>query len=391
MLRPLAYILGVALLTLPVAGGHGATLSLETRSIPGLSPKSAIVQHTIRLSGPIEAGDSDRLRKMLERLRATAPPAAGTALATVELSSKGGDLYEGLKLGYLFREFDVATMVRALDICLSACALAFLGGTQGHAPGQATPGRNLEVGGQVGFHNFYLSSPGDLAAASRDAREGVATGFSVARGGASALVRYAAQMGIDVAFIGRMIGQPSEDWDYIERDEDFVTLRVCPVALTRPPPNRPAIAANICNHATGGLGQASALQARGLSARDARRYLLERVRDTAEAASTKSPLGGQLAAVLASRDETLVEQVYAGLRSAGVPLPEILGANFEVAGYSLGGVPLECHVSISRDSPAKFDVALIGPDGLMKPFQMPPAACPALFLFDGDDVLNPRR
>jgi hypothetical protein len=366
-------------------------LNLETRTIPGLTPKSAIVEHTIRLTGPIEAGDSDKLRKMLERLRGAAPPAAGAPFATVELSSKGGDLYEGLKLGYLFREFDVATVVRAADICQSACALAFLGGTQSHAPGHAVPSRSLEIGGQVGFHNFYLTSPGELSAATKDAREGVTMGFSVARGGASALVRYAAQMGIDAAFIARMMGQATDAWDYVETDEEFVTLRVCPLGQMRLPNNPPSMAANICNHAAGGLGIASPLQARALSPRETRRHLLERVRDTAEASSIRGPFSSQLAAVLASRDEGLLEAVYAGLRSAGVPLPEVLGANFEVSGYNLGGVSLECHVSLSRDNPAKFDVALVGPDGLMKPFQTPPAACPALFLFDSEDVLNPRR
>lgn len=53
---------------------------------------------------------------------------------------------------------------------------------------------------------------------------------------------------------------------------------------------------------------------------------LERVRNSAEAASTRGPLATQLAAVLASRDEALVETIYGGLRSAGVPLPEVLGA-----------------------------------------------------------------
>jgi hypothetical protein len=99
----------------------------------------------------------------------------------------------------------------------------------------------------------------------------------------------------------------------------------------------------------------------------------------------------QVTAVLASPDEALVESVYAGLRSAGLPLPEVQGTNFEVTGFSLGGMPLECHVSVSRDNPAKFDVALMAPDGLMKPFRLPPAACPMLFLFDGEDVINPRR
>lgn len=385
-----AHIVGAALFAMLVVRGHGATLNLDTRTIPGLAPKTAIVSHTIRLTGPIESGDADRMRKMLEPLRRTTV-AAGAPLATVELSSSGGDLYEGLKLGYLFREFDVATVVRARDICLSACALAFLGGTQSHAPPQAVPSRGIEIGGQVGFHNFSLTSPAELTAGSRDARDGVARGFGAARGGAAALVRYAAQMGVDATFVARMMAQAPEAWDYVETDEAFVTLGVCPLGLRRLPSNPAEIAANICNHATGTVVRASPLQARTLSPREARRHLLERVRDSAEAASVKGPLGAQLGAVLASRDEQLVESIYAGLRSAGVPLPEILANNYEVTGYDFGGVMLECHVSFSRDDPGRFGVVLVLPVGLSRPFQKPPAACPAVFLFDPDETLNPRR
>jgi hypothetical protein len=99
----------------------------------------------------------------------------------------------------------------------------------------------------------------------------------------------------------------------------------------------------------------------------------------------------QLSAVLASRDDALVESVYVGLRSAGVPLPEISNTNHEVTGYSLGAFPVECHVSFARGEPAKYDVVLVSPDGLIKPVQTAPAACPALFLFDRDETLNPRR
>jgi hypothetical protein len=141
-------------------------------------------------------------------------------------------------------------------------------------------------------------------------------GFSVARGGAAALLRYAAQMGIDMAFVARMMGQTQDVWDYIDTDEEFVNLRVCPIGLERAPSNPAAIAANICNHATGGLGRATPLQARAMSSRETRRHLLERVRDMAQAAAIKGPLGNQIGAVLGQRDEALVESVYAGLRSA---------------------------------------------------------------------------
>ena len=383
-----ALLAGLAVLA---ARGHAATLSVESTSIPGLTRQSAMVTHRIRLTGLIEAGDSDKLRKTVEKLRGATPPAPGAPLATIELSSKGGDLYEGLKLGYLFREFDIATVVRKEDLCLSACALAFLGGTQSHARQQVVPSRGLEIGGQVGFHNFYLTSPAELSASSKDARDGVVAGFTVARGGAAALVRYAVQMGIDPAFVARMMGQSPDAWEYVETDETFVTLRVCPIGLTRRPTSPAAIAAAICNHATGGLDQATPMQARPMSARELRRHLLEQVRSTSEAIAGKGVLTAQLAAVLSARDDSLLETVYAGLRSAGVPLPEVLSANFEVTGYDFGGAPLECHVSFSRDAPSRFDVALATPGGLLKPLRSPPEACPELFVFDGAEILNPRR
>ena len=78
-------------------------------------------------------------------------------MATIEFSSKGGDLLEGIKIGYLLREFDVATLVREGDLCLSACALAFLGGTQSRQPPAAIPSRRIAIGGKVGFHNFTIN------------------------------------------------------------------------------------------------------------------------------------------------------------------------------------------------------------------------------------------
>ena len=56
-----------------------------------------------------------------------------------------------------------------------------------------------------------------------------------------------------------------------------------------------------------------------------------------------------------------------------------------------GDYSLQCHVSFSRDNPDRFNVVLQGPDGAMKPLQTPPPACPGLFLYDRDDVINPKR
>lgn len=391
VIRPLSCFLSGTLLGLCALSGQGATLSVDSKTIPGLTAKSSIASHTIRLSGPIEEGDADKLRVILARLRTTSPPAQGKPLATIELSSAGGDVYEGLKIGYLLREYSVASIVRAKDLCLSACALAFLGGTSSRSGLTFVPSRSIEIGGQVGFHNFSLNTKSEQVPPTSGSKEGLAVGFSMARGGASALVRYASTMGIDPSFIARLLGRTPEQWEYVEATWSFITLQVCPIGLERPRLSPVAIAANICNNATAGFSPASLSQVRQFTPRAGKRHMLEQVQQNIESFSMKGPLVVQLRAVLAARDNELIDAVYNDLRSAGIPLPEPLGAMFMVSGYSAGEYALECHASFSSDNPERFDVVLNGPEGALKPLQSPPPACPGLFLYDEDDILNPRR
>lgn len=391
MLRTVLAIIATLSLGLFVPSGRGATLTVATRAIPGLTARTPIMAHTIRLSGPIEEGDAGKLRTILARLKGDSPLAPDRPLATLELSSSGGDVYEGFKIGYLLREFNVATVVRAGDLCLSSCALAFLGGTAGHFGPDFTPSRSIEIGGQVGFHNFSLNPDSDALSTPRDARESMVKGLAVARGGSAALVRYASSMDIDTSFVALLLGRPANQWSYVDSDRAFVMLGVCPIGLAVPPISPSAIAANICNHATGWFRPASPSQARAVSARDGKRQLLEHVRENIATFSIKGPLVAQLQAVIDSRDSQLVDSVYNDLRNAGIALPEQFGTGYEVTGYSIGEFDLKCHVNFQRDSPNRFDVVLIGPKGLMKSLRLSPVACPGLFFYDQDDILNPRR
>ena len=95
-----------------------------------------------------------------------------------------------------------------------------------------------------------------------------------------------AALGIDPAFVARMMGMAPDAWEYVESSQSFLELKVCPVGLDKLSSNLAAIATNICNHAASGMGYATPQQARLLSPRDARRHLLESVRDTAQAMGT---------------------------------------------------------------------------------------------------------
>lgn len=387
----LACLIACLLSLMPDGPALPASFTLQTANVPGLDPKKPIVSHVVRLTGAIEPRDSEKLRGLLTTLRSTTTRTAGLPLATMELSSSGGDLLEGIRLGYLLREFDVATLVRKGDTCLSACALAFLGGTAANLPPAAVADRRIEIGGRVGFHNFTTDPAAVSSAARGDATDMVARGFGLARAAASTLVRFAADMGIDVNFMAAIIGRPADQWQYVETADDFLDVGACPVGgLPSPgPPERQA--ANVCNHAAASPAPADPSRARPMSTPDSRRHLLEHIHANVTAYKVTGPLAAQLAALITSRDQRLVDAVYADLRAAGIPLPDHFGRTFVVDGYASGTLALHCHISLSTTMPEKYDLVLVAPTALLKAFRAPPAACPELFRYESQEVLNPRR
>ncbi len=371
---------------------HAFNIALDSKSIPGLNPKAPLVAHTLRITGRFEQGDGDKLRTMLAGLKAKTARIANQPLATAELSSSGGDLLEGLKVGYLFREFEVATLVRKGDICLSACAMAFLGGTASRQLPTPLPSRTIEIGGQVGFHNFTLDATVVQTETKGDTTAGIARGFGLGRAGASALIRYAADLGVDAGFIAQLLVRPPDTWIYIDTTEMFLTVGACPSGPEPPQGRLEQQAVNVCNHASGAGQVAEPSQAQPMSAREAKRYLLEQVQRNIASANVKGPLVGQLAGVLASRDDRLIDSVYSDLRAAGISLPEPVGRSFVVSGYTFGELQAECHVNLSASQPDKFDYVIVMRGvGISRSFTFPPPACPALFRYDSQQVLNPKR
>ena len=94
-------------------------------------------------TGVIEEGDTERLGSYLRKL-----PFKNSAV--VYLGSPGGNLYEGMTLGLLFRKNRIKTVVEGGYDCASACALAFLGGTDN----EGRPWRSSYSNCRLGFHAF---------------------------------------------------------------------------------------------------------------------------------------------------------------------------------------------------------------------------------------------
>ncbi|UIJ85275.1 hypothetical protein LZK77_16285 [Rhizobium leguminosarum] len=96
----------------------------------------------ISLSGPIASGDLDRLEKAVSR---------GGSLC---LDSPGGDFLEGLAIAEWLAGRNIATVVGNGALCYSACAIAFMGGSDWEQI--YLPKRKLHIGGKLGFHAPYL-------------------------------------------------------------------------------------------------------------------------------------------------------------------------------------------------------------------------------------------
>jgi hypothetical protein len=346
---------------------------------------------TLRVTGMIEPGDADKLSAALRRIGGLTPSKSGAPVATVELSSMGGSLPDGFEIGMLMRKSGVMAVVRQRDLCMSSCALAFLGGNV-HSPSPVYPTEcNLEIGGTVAFHNFFLNSNGLRESTSVDPVQSRLQGFTDARGGTAMLAKYAGDLGLPPNFVANLIGRPVESFQYVETVGQFLSFHVCPIGIGRPAISIDVQARNICENSTGGSIPADQLVATPIPIAQAKLNLLQRVQENMQSSKSKGRLAAQLAngAVMRVKDE--IDRLYEDLRAAGVALPDIVGPTFEIGSKASGTYETRCYVSLSPDDPDNFDVAMQGPRGLVEPPRLPPENARRLFLFDRDDVINPHH
>ena len=110
----------------------------------------------IRLSGLIAKGDAEKIAGIIDaNIEHTF---ADYTDIVVTLDSPGGSFVEGLAIGDVLHSKYAGTYVDDGAQCLSACALAFMAGTD--ATGDSTwPDRRLHPRARLGFHSPSLSVP----------------------------------------------------------------------------------------------------------------------------------------------------------------------------------------------------------------------------------------
>ncbi|MCB8838420.1 hypothetical protein [Aurantimonas sp. VKM B-3413] len=239
-IRPLA-IAALAAILLPVVAFAGDfRLGREHYSHSRFEP-------LITFSGVVTKGDRDKLAALIKQICAGKDCDIENVSAIVSFDSPGGSFSEGIALAEAIREANVATVVEDGKVCLSACALAWLGGSGFHATGGVGTyiDRTIEPGARIGFHSPYISAQA-MAALAPEERLGIqANGL---RTGISALVRFLTVFGVAPQVIDRIVGMGPDQVMSLDTIADLVAFRAefPPAPVETLGLGREAITWNVC-------------------------------------------------------------------------------------------------------------------------------------------------
>lgn len=157
----------VTLLAALAGPGHAAEITVLQPGVLDLAELEAGAC-SLSLRGPIAAGDAaaiealfetDQLRGFRSLTLTVTDRGEGPRGHALCLDSRGGSYSEGIALARFLIDRGIATSVPEGAECLSACAVAFMGGTlssMDSGGGARMPYRVLHPGGQLGFHAPYV-------------------------------------------------------------------------------------------------------------------------------------------------------------------------------------------------------------------------------------------
>ena len=110
-----------------------------------------------KLSGLVNNGDAEKINEVLRDNWSFEVASRGWKIC---LDSPGGSFVEGVKLAKNFAKHGIGTVVAENDLCESACAIAFLGGTYANPEGEnGETSRTIHPTAKLGFHAPALLIP----------------------------------------------------------------------------------------------------------------------------------------------------------------------------------------------------------------------------------------
>lgn len=241
----LRFLLAAMLACCGTTAASAATISIVSMHYSVSHP----VPH-IRYTGDTEFGDVDKLRNIFEtfvKCRTECLSADGGATAILSMQGPGGSYDEGLALAAYLRDNAIATVIQRGDVCASACAFAFLGGSgySSQSGMGAYVDRTVEPGGNAAFHSPYFEEDAILAAL--EAR-GTSYVMDENRNVLSRMVKELVQWNVDPEIIHEMVSKgPSETYDVTRGEDYFLTRSSLPTApVTEWTTDLPSAIRNAC-------------------------------------------------------------------------------------------------------------------------------------------------
>ncbi|MEM1148992.1 MAG: lysozyme inhibitor LprI family protein [Pseudomonadota bacterium] len=198
----------------PLSGAYVTAFPTETMEglqVPGRTVSFAEHRH-IRISGDITTGDAARLADLL----GTTDP---FDRIVISLSSPGGDYRAGLALADVIYRSKATTFVGRGDTCLSACGLAFLGGTEEVIRNVLErPSRYVHTQARLGFHAPFNTTYPTLPTFNEQTTRFIADLFyAQAREAIRLLQARITPLSLRPDFVFDMLGKGPEEFLFIDR------------------------------------------------------------------------------------------------------------------------------------------------------------------------------
>lgn len=189
----------------------------------------------VELSGDITDGDTDRVRPLIEAMHASdgyqyAEDQYSQTKGRVCLNSGGGSLLEGVKLASYFAANGVGTAVARGNSCLSACAVAFMGGTTSYENDTGYQAdRVLHPSARLGFHSPKLS----VSAGQYD-EIAVNKAYVIALKSVATLLEISPQIRFANSLTTRMLATPADDMYILSTVGEAARWRIAIAPIKEP-------------------------------------------------------------------------------------------------------------------------------------------------------------
>lgn len=196
-----------------------ATISHEFRN----AGENTFKKIVINFDGKVEAGDTEKLRALLrvKKMLRSESYEFMPAVSVINLNSPGGSLAESIKLLDFFITESIQTYVGNGNSCLSACAIAFLGGTQTQEVFKSIS-RSVHPNGRLGIHapslsvsNIKTVKASDLSKAYRLALKTIAK-----------LVDRKTELALPDSFISKFLNTSPQNMYILSEVEDFARWNI---------------------------------------------------------------------------------------------------------------------------------------------------------------------